>query len=435
MSFLANLSAFSAGVSFGWTSPVIPKLKRNIENPLGVAITTLEESWITGLLSLGCIFSPFLGGFFANRFGRKPTLLLATCPILLGFIIKAFASNVPTFYAARFLMGIGAGSIYSVAPMYLGEIAEDHNRGAVSGTMVVFVTSGFLFAFAIGPFTSIQNFSLICCVPVILFLVIFSLWNPESPMFLALSNSTAKLENSLRKLRNKSKKEIELEATQILEAIGKNNQKSTKFNKKSVRKGLVLCLLTIFVQQFSGINSVLSYLQPIFELSAVSLSPEISPIIIGVVQVIMTSVSSCLVDRLGRKLLLVLSAIGASLALSFLGIYYYFSLTSLEWMPILCLVVYIVSFNIGLAPIPWTLMTELFPPDIKSITSTISGTSCFIFCFLTVVLFPILISTIGTAISFWMFAFVGFGGGISMWIYLPETKGKNLQEIIQLLEK
>lgn len=410
-----------------------------VENPLDHPITTLEESLISGMLTLGCIFGPLIGGLTAKKIGRKPTLLVAACPMLIGFLIKSFATNVYMFYAGRFLVGIATGILFTVVPMYLGEISEDHNRGAVSGTLVVFGTSGSLFAFVIGPFTTIKIFSLICIVPILLFLVLFTVLCPESPLYLASSKTPQKLKASLIKLRNKPDKEIEEEAQKIQVSVEKtvNHNEEKLFNVlgiKSTRRGLVLCTCTVIVQQFAGINSIVSYLQPIFELSAASIPPEISPIIIGIVQVVVTTISSLIVDRLGRKSLLISSAIGVSASLTILGLYFYINLTNLRWLPISSLVMYMIFFNIGLAPIPWTLMTEFFPPDVKSITSTLLTTFCFICAFLTVVFFPVLILEIGIAGSLWIFSVVTCVGSVVIWRYLPETKGKRLEDIIQLLE-
>lgn len=391
------------------------------------------------MLSLGCIFGPLLGGYSAKKIGRKPTLLIAALPILVGFVIKAFASNIQVLYAARFLMGLGAGTNYVVLPMYLGEIAEDRNRGAISGTMVTFVALGVLFAYVIGSLTTIQVFSLICVIPLGIFLVAYTLYCPESPIYLALIGSDKRLKISVLKLRNKLENEIDKEIFEINSSVQQTTHKKLEFKNifgsKSVRRGLMLCVGTTFVQQFSGINPVVSYLQPIFELSAVRLQPELASAIIGAVQIIMTTISSIIVDRLGRKILLLLSATGIYTSLTILGLYLYFNFASLNWLPILCLIIYMMSFNVGLSPIPWTLMGELFAPDIKSVSSTILCVINFAFNFLTLVIFPILIEAIGLAPTFWIFAGLTFLGSIFVWKCLPETKGKSLEEIIELLEK
>jgi MFS family permease len=230
----ANVLALAVGVAFSWTSPVLPKLNGSVDpdnNPLGRPITSSEESLITSLLSLGSLIGLVPAGMAADKLGRKKTLLILACPVVLSFLMMAFAQSVYLFFIARFLMGLGAGSVFIILPMYLGEIAEDHNRGIMSCLMGNFNSSGLVFAFTIGPYLSVQWFCLVCLIPLLIFIPIFWIWNPETPQYFASIGDQKELEKSLLKLRSKSIDGIQKEALEISRMV----QELSK-NKGGVRE-------------------------------------------------------------------------------------------------------------------------------------------------------------------------------------------------------
>ncbi|RZC34873.1 Sugar tr and/or MFS 1 domain containing protein, partial [Asbolus verrucosus] len=434
----ACLLVFVAGIAFGWTSPVLPKLNGNVDpdnNPLGRPVTPSEESWITGFLCLGAMVGPLGAGPMADKIGRKKSLLVLSLPMAVSLLVTAFAKTVPLYYVMRFVLGVGAGSVYTVLPMYLGEIAEDHNRGTIGCFMGIFITLGLLFAYAVGPFLTIKNFCLISVVPLLLFIAIFSLWIPETPQFLASGNNQKSLEASLLKLRKKSFGQVQKEAADILKSVQEENDKKggvkDLIRSKGLRKGLIISVGLITLQQFSGINAVLCYMQTIFEAAGAGLAPEISTIIIGVVQVGISVVTSSIVDRLGRRILLLISLIGSCFSLVALGVYFYlkdhqFNVDAIFWLPVSSLLVYIIAFSIGMGPLPWAVMAELFPSNVKSTASTLTSFACFVGAFIITLFFPFLSLFLGNAQSFWIFAVACVAGILFIYWILPETKGKNV---------
>lgn len=355
----------------------------------------------------------------------------------------AFARIVVLFYIARLVMGVGAGSVFTVLPMYLGEISEDHNRGTLGCIMSSFIASGLLFVFAVGPFITVQNFCLICLVPLLAFMFFFGIWCPETPQYLALSGQEDELRNCLVKLRNKSLGEVDKEVLvikNVLQELSSQGGIKDLFKSRACCKGLVITVGLMILQQFAGINAVNSYLQTIFDATGSGLSPEISSIIIGVVQLFTTMVTSSLVDKSGRRILLLLSLIGSGVSLVALGTYFYlktnnFQVDTLSWLPVMSLVVFIISFNIGVGPIPFAIMAELFPPNVKSIGSTFTTIVCFIGAFTITIIFPSMVDVLGMAQSFWLFAGSCGLGVVFIYFILPETKGKSIQEIQKLLDK
>ena len=280
----------SCGVAYGCTSPVLSKMNGRL-NPNGIhlehPVTSSEESWIVGLLPLGSTFGPIFAGMAADKFGRRKTLMCIACPILVGFLILAFAKSVLLIYIARLIMGVGIGSVYMIVPMYVVEISEDHNHGMLSCLTGVFITLGFLYSYSIGPYLSVQNFSLVCAIPLLVFLLAFSIWNPESLHYLATSDNQKQLKISLLKLRNESVENIEKEMLQLNKMVHEFSQNkgglSELFSSKSLRKALFISIILFIVQQMSAVTAVLSYAQSIFDATGGNVPPEISTVIIGTV--------------------------------------------------------------------------------------------------------------------------------------------------------
>jgi MFS family permease len=168
----ANLASIIGGAAYSWTSPVLPKLNNvdnMVDNPFGRPITPFEESWITSIISVGAAIGPLLAATVMDRIGRKKTMLMIAIPMIVSHLILAFTTSINLYYFSRFFLGIGAGCVYSVVPTYVGEIAENSNRGAFGCMMGLVCTAGTLFCYIIGPFVTIKTFCLILVVPPVVF--------------------------------------------------------------------------------------------------------------------------------------------------------------------------------------------------------------------------------------------------------------------------
>ncbi|XP_018333083.1 facilitated trehalose transporter Tret1-like isoform X3 [Agrilus planipennis] len=442
-----NLGSFASGILLTWTSPVLPKLNNatNVDsNPLGEPINLIQESWIGSCLALGAIFGPLLAGFTADRIGRKNTLVYcAGLPFLISLLILAFAKTPFLYYVARFLGGFGIGNLYTALPMYFGEISEASIRGAVSSSMNVFICLGELYAYAVGPYVSIMLFCLSCAVFPLAFILTFFFF-PDSPYYLLAKDKMRTAEKSLMRLRNRTKSGIQQELKMMQrnveeEAVNRGSLRDI-FKSKGLRKALLICLGLVSFQQFSGITVVQFYVTNIFEATGSSLSPDVSAIIVGIVQLLASFSTPILVDRLGRKLLFLMSAIGMVISEVPLGIYFYLKdggtdVSTLGWLPVLSLVAYIITYNLGFGPLPWTVMGEVFPSNVKSTASMITASVCWALGFLVANLFPIIAEAMGKGGTFWLFSGFCVLAAIFTALFLVETKGKSLQEIQKELNK
>jgi sugar porter (SP) family MFS transporter len=442
----ANLASIIAGAAYSWTSPVLPKLNavENIDdNPFGRPITPFEESWITSLVSVGAAIGPLLSIPVMDRIGRKKTLLIVAVPMIVSHLILAFTTDINLYYFSRLFLGLGVGCIYSVIPTYVGEIAENTNRGAFGCVMGLMCTAATLLCYTIGPFLTIKAFCLVLVIPPVTFFMLFGLFAPESPYFLLMMGKENEAKLALRKIRNHF-------VDKELEEMKKNVEKSRlvnvsirdSLNSKVIRRGLLIGCGLMFFQQSSGITVMISYMQPIFDAAGSTLQPELSAIIVGVIQLITNFLTSQLVDTLGRRILLLCSLTGICLSHILLGTYFYLKTNNFDdavsylfWLPVSSMILYVIMCSIGIGPIAWSMIGELFPPHFRNYASGFVSSFCLSLAFLLALFFPNIKEIIGMAASFWIFALLSALGIIFVWLIVPETKAKSLHDIQLALER
>ncbi|CAG9862029.1 unnamed protein product [Phyllotreta striolata] len=434
-----NIIAFTAGTVLTWSSPILDRLADNTTTPFDHPITLEEKSWISSFFPLGAIFGPFLFGYLADAIGRKKTLLCSAAPFIVCYYMLAFGRTVWVYYLARFLLGAALGGVYTVIPMYVGEIADDRNRGTLGSMMNVYLCFGIFFSYCVGPYMSLVGFNvLLGSVPVV-FLVLFFLLAPESPHYYLSKNSIGDAKSSLQKVRG-LRADVNDELEIIMKKIVEDGRGSAMdiFRSRGLLKALSITVGLGVFQQFSGVNAVFFYAQQIFEASGSSLRPEICSIVIGSVQFSTSFLTPVLVDRWGRKLLLLVSAVGMAASEAILGTYCYlkdshYEVGSASFLPVLCLMAYIFTYNMGYGPLPWVIMGEVFPPKVKSVASSITAGVCWLAGFLTARYFEPVALAIGMGQSFWIFsAFCVCAVPFGMF-FVVETKGKSFVEIQKAL--
>lgn len=293
----------------------------------------------------------------------------------------------------------------------------------------------------LGPYLSVKTFCLLCAVPPCLFIVAFWTFVPESPHFLVAIQRSETAAEALVKFRGRQDVEKEiLEITKSVEEAldAKGTSVLDVFRSKGLAKAFVISLGLVCLQQTAGINAVISYLQTIFSAAGSAIAPEISSIVVSLVQVVTVGFSTAVVDKLGRRILLLVSASGCCLAQGLLGVYFNlqttgFDVSAISWLPIASLLLYITAFNLGFASLPWAISGELFPPNVKCVASTVNCSACFLLSFVITTFFPYLNMLIGIDKSFMLFSVFCAVSCVFIYFVVPETKGKSLYEIQQML--
>lgn len=411
------------------------------DSPFDVQITDEQASWISACLNLGAAIGPFIFGNLSDRIGRKFTILGTGIPLVFGLLLMSFARSVIFFYLARFLCGLSTGGVFNVIPVYIGELATTKNRGALSSILNLLLCVGMLFSYCVGPYMSVVAFNLLLAVFPVIFLVLFFIIGPESAYYHIQKGHYDLAKESLQKVRAGSRS-VDQELSSIQKKIEEAGEGTffDIFRSKALKKAFFISLGLMVFQQFSGIIAILYYAQAIFEQAGVNLDPIICSIIIGVVQLGVAFVTPLVVDRLGRKMLLLISSVGMVISEAPIGTYSYlkennYDVSSISMLPIICLILYIITYNIGYGPLPWTVMGELFPTNVKSAASLFTTFFCWTMAFVVAKYFGAMVASIGMGFAFWIFT-VGCVISIPFtYFVLIETKGKTLQDIEEELAK
>ncbi|XP_055904308.1 facilitated trehalose transporter Tret1-like [Eupeodes corollae] len=431
-----NLSSFSAGTCIGWTSPMLPKLINVSEDsPLNFSISDEQNAWISSLIALGALVTPFIAGPLASGIGRKWTMLSSSIFFVIAYTLLLFGSNIWLIYLARLIQGFGVGFVMTVQPMYVGEIATDDCRGALGSFMQLFIVSGILYVYAIGPYVSYFALQWCCIVIPVIFVVLFFFF-PESPYYFAEKGRKLDAIKSLQFLRGQSSEGVQDEMATIQatveESMSNKGSFTDVFKGAGNRKALLISVGLIIFQQLSGINVVLFNSQAIFDKANTGLDAAIATIIVGIVQVVSSGVTPLIADRLGKKAILLMSSSVMCVGLATLGTFFLIQnigdASGILWLPVPALILFVIVYCLGFGPLPWAVMGEMFPGNVKPIASSIVASTCWIFGFIITRWYPAL-DALGTFYAFYLFAiFCACAFFFTLFIVM-ETKGMSLQEI------
>ncbi|KAH8283468.1 hypothetical protein KR018_003179 [Drosophila ironensis] len=436
----ASFGALCMGASIGWSSPVEDKITDDMD--YGFTISSSQFGWVSSLLTLGATVICIPIGFAIDWIGRRPTMLALIPPYMVGWMLMIFADNVIMLYFGRFILGMCGGAFCVTAPMYCTEISTTALRGTIGAFFQLLIVSGVLYGYLVGGFLDLLYINILCAIlPIIFFVVHFFM--PESPVYLALKGRNDDAAKSLQWLRG-ADADIEDELKEIFEESQRQNGQEkvniiAALRRPIVLKGLGISVLLQVFQQWTGINAILFYSSSIFADVGSSLSGTDASIIIAVVQVTSTFVAVMIIDKTGRRILLIISGLLMAISTALMGLYFQMdeskpgSMDDFGWLPICSICVFIVFFSIGFGPVPWLVMAELFSEDVKSVAGSISGTSNWLSAFLVTLLFPILKSGIGPGPTFWIFTVIAVLSFLYSLFFVPETKGKTILEIQDLL--
>lgn len=436
------------GITTVWTSPVIRKLKSvdTSINPLAAPVTTFEVALISGLLPFGGIISPLFLTKLCDIIGRKNTMIILSTVMLAAEIALAYSAHVYMYYISRFIIGVSIGGAVSAVSVFLSEISEDHNRGMIGCFIGMSFPVGNLCVYLLGPIFSVKVFTLLCAVPNIVNLFCLFTFIPESPFYLASTGDRESTIKSLERLRNKTPSQIEKEYETIFQTIQETSGKVEAtwcniFRVRSLRRGFIIAVGLSWFQEFSGICAIMAFAGPLFDASGASLSGDMIAILIGLVKFASGIFTTIVIEKVGRRPLLISSTLGGSVPLLSLGIFFYLKknnspiVDSISWLPIVSVLVFIITYSLGLGVIPTSIMSEIFPSNAKSKAASASTCTALTVMFLITTVFPIMNDFLGPAWCLWIFSVSNFLGFLFVYFVIPEIKGKSLVEVQELLSK
>jgi MFS transporter, SP family, arabinose:H+ symporter len=429
--FFWSLTSALAGFLFGFDTVVISGAEKTIQALWGLSDNLHGIAMASALY--GTVVGSLLGGWPADRFGRKATLLWIGVLYLLGAAGSALASNVWVFIAARVIGGLGIGISTVVAPMYISEIAPPQHRGRLAGMFQFNIVFGILVAFVsnallagIGP--NAWRWMLgVAAFPSVLY-ALLCLALPESPRWLLTRKGDR--EAALKVLQQiepeMSDAEIAGQADEIM-AASTEQVSSGQFWTRRLRKPILLAFLIAFFNQLSGINAILYFAPRIFELTGLGAEGALLQSIgIGVTNLIFTFVGLWLIDRLGRRTLLYIGSFGYIISLGLVAWAFFTQHYSI--VPA-CIFAFIAAHAIGQGAVIWVFISEIFPNRHRAEGQTLGSFTHWTFAALLTTLFP---KMVGVFPPGYIFAF--FAGMMMLqllWVktMVPETKGVPLEQI------
>lgn len=427
ISFISALGGYLFGFDFAVIAGALPFLQQQF------GLDAYWEGFATGSLALGAIIGCLIAGNIADKFGRKKGLLVAAALFFVSSLCMAFSANKDIFIASRFLAGIGVGMASMLSPMYIAEVAPADVRGRMVAINQLTIVTGILI-------TNIINYSLrnigpdawrwmfgLGTIPSGLFFI-GALALPESPRWLVNVSRKDEALKVLRKIGNNVFAETTLTSIQS-SLTGHTKQGYAAAFKKGVLPAVMIGIGLAVFQQLCGINVVFNYTPRIFQSIGVSQDNQLlQTVFIGIVNLVFTILAMLLVDKLGRKPLMLIGAAGLCILYIIVVRMLAAGSTSVSWFLLSSIGVYAMS----LAPVTWVLISEIFPNKVRGVAISVAVLSLWVAYFILVFTFPVLFDKLGDK-TFYIYSAICFLGFIFVYFKVKETKGKTLEELEMVL--
>ncbi|XP_019197624.1 PREDICTED: sugar transporter ERD6-like 5 isoform X2 [Ipomoea nil] len=425
---VAASGSLAYGFSVGYSSPA----EFGIMDDLSLSIA--EYSAFGSILTFGGMIGALISGRIAETIGRRLTMWFLEIFFIVGWVLIIFAKNIWWLNIGRLLMGIGAGLHCYVAPIYIAEITPKNNRGGFTAAITFSVSIGFSLMFFFGNFFAWRNLALVGTIPSFI-QVLGTFFIPESPRWLAKTGRWKEVEAALQRLRGKNS-DVSSEAAEIkehMETLQKLPQSRflDLFNRRYAHSLIVGVGLMVLVQ-FGGTDAISSYTSSIFE--AAGFSSGIASTVMAGLQLPAAAVSVALMDKIGRRLILMVTATGTCLGCLIAGLGFAFKggYEELEQLsPALVLtgiLVFSVCFSAGMGGTPWVIMSEIFPVNIKGTGGSLVTLSNWFSSWIVTYAFNFLFQWSSAGV-FFVFACVSASIVIFVAKLVPETKGRTLEQI------
>ncbi|WP_127488667.1 sugar porter family MFS transporter [Paenibacillus ehimensis] len=433
---LVSIVAALGGLLFGFDTAVVSGaigfMKQRFD------LNELEVGWAVSSLIIGCIAGAAVSGMLSDRFGRKKVLIAAAVLFIIGSAGSAFPDTFTGYIIARMIGGIGIGITSTLCPLYNAEIAPARYRGrlvalnqfaTVTGIFLVYfvnsgiagygddawnIATGWRWMFGVGV------------LPGLLFLVLL-FFVPESPRWLIKQGRPVEALPILLKIHGDDP--ARQEVLDIKESFKQENASLRQLFSPGLRTALLVGVVLAVLQQVTGINAIMYYAPEIFkEAGAGTNASLVQTILVGLINFLFTILALWLIDKAGRKALLLVGSALMTVSLLVIGIAFHSGQT-LGPLVLVSILVYVAAFAISLGPVVWVLLSEIFPNRIRGRATAIASMSLWAADYIVSQSFPPMLNTAGPAMTFWIFGVLSLVTFLFTWRVVPETKGKSLEEI------
>jgi sugar porter (SP) family MFS transporter len=416
------------GLLFGYDTSVISGAMLFLKGAFRLTDTQLE--FAVAIALAGALVGSALAGALTDRFGRRTALILTGIGFALFAVWSGLATGLLTFVLARFFVGVCIGIASLVTPLYLSEMSPARIRGALVSLNQLAITVGIVTGYFVDyALAESQNWRwmFITAVSPSLVLLVGMIFLPESPRWLVRAGFRERALENLYRLGRGAEAEAELK--DVEDVLAQQRQGFGILLQPGFRVAVLVGIGLAVFQQITGINTIIYYAPRVLEMSGYPSAKAaiFATAIIGIANVLITVVSILLVDRLGRRLLLLVSTAGMGVALTLVGISFHRHSSGIAVFSEV--IFYILSFGIGLGPVVWLLISEIYPTKIRGKAMSIATLSVWGANWLVAETFLSLINAAGPAGTFWIFAGICVLGFLFCLYFVPETKARSLEDI------
>ena len=431
--FLWSISAALAGFLFGFDTVVISGADQQLQDLWGTS-DAFHGAVVISMALWGTVIGAIFGGIPTNKYGRKNTLFIIGILYLVSALGSALVNDPISFAAFRFLGGLGVGASTIAAPAYVSEIAPARYRGRLVSLYQFNIVLGILIAF-------LSNYLLrdtgeqpwrwmvgVEAIPAFIY-ILFVLFIPRSPRWLVSKGKETEAAKVLKQIAP----EVDIDQ-KIREIKQQSDSEDSSENilMKKYRFPLILAFLIAFFNQLSGINAFLYYAPRIFEAAGLGESTALlSSIGVGFVNLLFTLLGVFLIDKLGRKQLMLIGSIGYIVSLFLVAAAFFLDWGGL-WVPIF-LFLFIAAHAVGQGAVIWVFISEIFPNHLRASGQAFGSTTHWVLAAMVPSVVPVLFSTIGPGYVFAFFGIMMIGQLLFVVFMMPETKGKSLEELSEEL--
>ena len=433
MIYVIACVAAIAGLLFGYDEGIIAGALAPLHAQFQIA--PLEEGLMTASVPLGALAGALAGGWLAAPWGRRRLLLAAGVLFICGALVCATAPSILVISLGRLLLGLAIGLAAMIAPLYISETAPAAQRGMLVSIYQLAITLGIFGAYIVG-FATGEAWRVLFATAVIpgVMLLVGVARLSDTPRWLVQSGRRAEAGQVIARIRGLSADDAAIGAE--LSAITAAAQVEGGSGWKDLwgpvaRPALVVGMGLFFLQQLSGINAVIYFAPTVFAHAGFGDTGGqlLATVGIGAVNVVMTLVAMALIDRIGRRKLLFIGFAGAAFSLGLIAVAAGTGSGNLQVLSLVGLVLYIASFAVALGPLPWVMMSEIFPLHLRGPGMGAASLTNWAFNFLVVLTFPVLLNGLGLAGVFAIYALVCVAGLAFTFRFVPETSGLTLEEI------
>jgi len=436
-SYIIKITTVAAlgGLLFGYDTAVIAGAIGFLQEKF--ELSPVLVGWAASSAIWGCVAGAMVAGYASDKWGRKKVLIFTAVLFFISALGSAIANDLTPFVLARFVGGLGVGAASMLSPLYISEVAPAKIRGTlvsvyqlaiVLGINIIYIVNYWISGYGSSEWNIDYGWRYMLgseTIPAfIFFALLFTV--PESPRWLLKKGKDLVARDILTKVNGHQASEIE---TEIKSTLNEEKGSLKELFGKRYRMALIIGVVLALFSQITGINAVIYFAPEIFKSIGIGVESALSQtILIGLINTIFTFVALGFIDKAGRRKLLLVGVSGMVVCLLGTGLCFYFEIFKGPWL-LLFILGFIASFASSLGPIPWVIISEIFPTKTRGIAMSFCTLILWVGVILITQLTPILLDQIGGAGTFFIFMVNALILLVFTWKFVPETKQKSLEEI------